>query len=117
MRTMHCKPLACPWLTSQPSLLHSRRCSALNVPKATVRGNNAVLNLLQMRLGAYWAMGLMPARDRELFGACCAAGLLGAAAGDRLSRCMGQGAFQAALASLMVLCCSLMFASGLGLTD
>lgn len=27
---------------------------ALNTPKATVRGNNAFLNLLQMRLIPYW---------------------------------------------------------------
>jgi uncharacterized membrane protein YfcA len=90
---------------------------ALGTPKHVVRGNNAWLNLLQMRLGAYWAMGLLPATDAQLFAVCCAAGLLGAAAGDRLSHCMGQAAFQSALGLLMALCCVLMFASGLGITD
>lgn len=90
---------------------------ALGTPKAVVRGNNAFLNLLQMRLVPYFTMGLMPAADLPLYGATCVAGLAGMVLGNALSKRMDQGTFQAALGVLMVLCCVLMAASGLGLVE
>ncbi|KAF6254072.1 hypothetical protein COO60DRAFT_1462905 [Scenedesmus sp. NREL 46B-D3] len=86
----------------------------LNTPKSTVRGNNAILNLLQMRLIPYYFMGLIRSVDLQLYVVACAAGVLGAVAGDLLSHNMQQKTFQALLGVLMVLCCFLMFASGLG---
>lgn len=85
-----------------------------NTPKATVRGNNAILNLLQMRLVPYYFMGLIAERDLQLYAVTCAAGVAGAVIGDMLSQRMCQKTFQACLGVLMVLCCALMFASGLG---
>jgi uncharacterized membrane protein YfcA len=88
---------------------------ALDTPKAVVRGNNAWLNLLQMRLVPYYTMGLMPATDLPLYALTSIAGLLGMVLGNALSRKMDQKLFQSALGALMVLCCVLMAASGLGL--
>lgn len=89
----------------------------LDTPKAVVRGNNAFLNLLQFRLVPYWLMGLIRAEDLQLHLVACACGVVGVVLGDRLSQMMGQRVFQRVLGGLMVLCCVLMFASGLGLTD
>jgi uncharacterized membrane protein YfcA len=86
----------------------------LNTPKATVRGNNAILNLLQMRLIPYYFMGLIVWKDFQLYLVACSAGMFGAVVGDRLSHQMQQETFQALQGVLMVLCCFLMFASGLG---
>ncbi|KIY94596.1 hypothetical protein MNEG_13367 [Monoraphidium neglectum] len=88
---------------------------ALDTPKATVRGNNSWLNLLQFRLVPYYMMGLIVIKDVQLYGVTSAAGLAGVIVGDQLSKRMGQRVFQQVLGVLMVLCCVLMFASGLGL--
>lgn len=87
----------------------------LNTPKATVRGNNAFLNLLQMRLIPYWYMGLMTAWDLQLYAVTGSVAVVGVVMGDALSHRMDQKVFQQVLGVLMVLCCGLMFASGLGL--
>jgi uncharacterized membrane protein YfcA len=89
----------------------------LRTPKRVVRGNNAFLNLLQFRLVPYATMGLITKADAQLHAASCVCGAAGVAAGDALSRAMGEAAFRRALGGLMVLCCALMFASGLGLTE
>lgn len=90
---------------------------ALGTPKATVRGNNSFLNLLQFRLVPYYAMGLIRRQDFQLHALSCVCGAFGIVAGDLLSRRMGQAAFARALRALTVLCCALMFASGLGLVE
>jgi uncharacterized membrane protein YfcA len=56
----------------------------------------------------------MVSRDLPLYGISCAAGAIGVLAGDRLSHLINQQAFQQVLGVLMLLCCLLMFASGLG---
>lgn len=60
-------------------------------------------------------MGLIVAADVQLYGVACAAGVVGVLLGDRLSHFINQQAFQQVLGLLMVLCCALMFASGLGI--
>lgn len=60
-------------------------------------------------------MGLITAADLQLYGLCCAAGVLGVVAGDHISHYLNQQVFQQVLGALMVLCCLLMLASGLGL--
>jgi uncharacterized membrane protein YfcA len=59
-------------------------------------------------------MGLIVSRDLPLYGVSCAAGAIGVLVGDRLSHRIEQQAFQQVLGVLMLLCCLLMFASGLG---
>lgn len=60
-------------------------------------------------------MGLIVGRDVQLYGVSCAAGIVGVLVGDRLSYYINQQLFQQVLGVLMLLCCFLMFASGLGL--
>jgi uncharacterized membrane protein YfcA len=60
-------------------------------------------------------MGLIIKQDVQLYGVACAAGVLGVLLGDRLSHLINQEDFQQVLGVLMVLCCVLMFASGLGI--
>jgi uncharacterized membrane protein YfcA len=62
-------------------------------------------------------MGLIVAKDLQLYGVSCAAAVVGVFLGDRLSQRMDQRVFQRALGGLMVLCCILMFASGLGIVE
>ena len=72
-------------------------------------------DLLQFRLVPYAMMGLIQAADTQLYLAGCAAGVVGIVMGDLCARRMSQALFQRLLGALMVLCCVLMFASGLGL--
>lgn len=62
-------------------------------------------------------MGLIVKQDVPLYAVSCAAGVVGVLLGDRLSHYIDQQAFQQVLGLLMVLCCVLMFASGLGLIE
>lgn len=59
-------------------------------------------------------MGLITKRDALLYVVCCAVACCGVLLGDRLSHAIPQQSFQQLLGLLMVLCCALMFASGLG---
>jgi uncharacterized membrane protein YfcA len=60
-------------------------------------------------------MGLIVQQDVQLYGVACAAGVVGVLLGDRLSHLINQQAFQQVLGVLMVLCCVLLVASGLGI--
>jgi len=60
-------------------------------------------------------MGLIVAADVQLYAVACAADAVGVLLGDMLSHFINQQAFQQVLGLLMVLCCTLMFASGLGI--
>jgi uncharacterized membrane protein YfcA len=62
-------------------------------------------------------MGLIVQRDTALYVTTSAAAAVGVVLGDRLSYSIDQQAFQKVLGLLMVLCCGLMFASGLGLVE
>ena len=89
----------------------------LDTPKAVVRGTNAVLNLMQFRLIPYWYMGLIKAADMQLYAVSCIVGLVGVLLGDLLSAKVDQQRFKQVLGWLIILCCALMFASGLGFVE
>lgn len=88
----------------------------LQVDKETVRGCNAVLNVLQVRVIAYVLTGVFTKDDIWLYVACSVAGVVGMCCGHYLAGRMNQAMFSKVLVVLMCLCCALMFASAAGLT-
>lgn len=87
----------------------------LNVPKDTVRGSNAVTNVLQFRIIAYALMGALVPADWVLYVTCSVAALVGMCWGNKMAAGMNQQAFSKMMVLLMVLCCVLLFASSAGL--
>lgn len=88
----------------------------LQVPKDVVRGTNAVCNVLQPRIFAYIAMGVVVRSDFALYAAVSVAAVAGMMLGCLAAARTDQVMFSRMLTFLMVLCCVLMFASAAGIT-
>ncbi|KAG2493375.1 hypothetical protein HYH03_008507 [Edaphochlamys debaryana] len=87
----------------------------LQVPKETVRGTNAVLNILQVRLITYLVMGVFKIEDLSLYAATSVCALVGLGIGIALNGRINQAGFSRLLVALMATCCGLLFASAFGL--
>jgi uncharacterized membrane protein YfcA len=87
----------------------------LQVPKDTVRGTNAVCNIIQIRIFAYIAMGVFSRADTTLYIAVSAAAVIGMFFGCLAAARTNQATFSRMLTGLMVMCCVLMFASAAGI--
>jgi uncharacterized membrane protein YfcA len=89
----------------------------LQVSKDSVRGTNAVCNLIQIRIFAYLAMGVFSRSDCDLYIAVSAAAVVGMFLGCMAAARTNQATFSRMLTALMVLCCVLMFASAAGIAS
>jgi uncharacterized membrane protein YfcA len=88
----------------------------LQISKDSVRGTNAVCNIIQIRIFAYLAMGVFARADIDLYIAVSVAAVVGMFLGCMAAARTNQAAFSRMLTALMVLCCVLMFASAAGIT-
>eukprot|EP00775_Hariotina_reticulata_P005242 gene5242-5477_t len=86
------------------------------IPKAVVRGSNAVMNALQVRIIAYIILGAFHREDLVLYVVVSAVGVVGMLLGNHLSASIDQRMFSRVLVALMCLCCALLFASAAGVT-
>jgi uncharacterized membrane protein YfcA len=86
------------------------------IPKAVVRGSNAVMNALQLRIIAYIMLGAFKREDVVLYVVVSAVGVVGMLLGNHLSASIDQQRFSQVLLVLMCLCCALLFASAAGVT-
>lgn len=86
----------------------------LQVPKDTVRGTNAICNVIQVRIFAYVAMGVFMRDDIVLYVAVSIAAMAGMLLGCLAAVHTNQVTFSRLLTALMLLCCVLMFASAAG---
>lgn len=86
----------------------------LQISKDSVRGTNAVCNIIQIRIFAYLAMGVFSRADIDLYIAVSAAAVVGMLLGCMAAARTNQATFSRMLTALMVLCCVLMFASAAG---
>jgi uncharacterized membrane protein YfcA len=87
----------------------------LQIPKDTIRGTNAICNIIQIRIFAYLAMGVFSRSDLVLYIAVSVAALVGMFVGCMAAARTNQATFSRMLTALMVLCCVLMFASAAGI--
>jgi uncharacterized membrane protein YfcA len=85
------------------------------VPKDTVRGTNALLNMLQTRILFYLAMGVLRASEAPLYAICVVGSIAGTLAGNSLASRMDQRMFSRVMVALMFTCCALMFCSAAGI--
>lgn len=87
----------------------------LQISKDTVRGTNAICNIIQIRIFAYIAMGVFLRADTALYIAVSVAAVAGMFLGCMAAARTNQATFSRMLTGLMVLCCALMFASAAGI--
>ncbi|GIL75797.1 hypothetical protein Vretimale_5521 [Volvox reticuliferus] len=86
----------------------------LKVAKDVVRGTNAVINVLQVRLVSYVIMGVFKRGDITIYAVTSVMGLGGVVLGNSLAGRLDQRGFSRVLNVLMVICCLLLFASAAG---
>lgn len=90
---------------------------ACNTPKEVVRAINCMGNLLQFRLIAYIALGLVPVRNLPIHAVASVLHIGGCALGALvLFPRVEQRAFRLFLLVLIVLCCVLLFGAAAGVT-
>jgi hypothetical protein len=91
---------------------------ACNTPKEVVRAINCMGNLLQFRLIAYIALGLVPVKNLPIHAAGSVLHIAGCALGALvLFPRVEQRTFRLFLLVLMVLCCVLLFGAAAGVTS
>lgn len=87
----------------------------LQVPKDVIRGTNAITNIFQVRIVAYFMLGAFRLPEWPLYVAAAVAAAAGMLCGSFLARFVEQRAFSRWLICLMLLCCGLLFEAAAGL--
>ncbi|KAJ9526599.1 hypothetical protein QJQ45_017640 [Haematococcus lacustris] len=91
--------------------------TCLDTPKAVARAVGAVVNLTQIRLLAYWSLGMLHQEDMLMFGSASVLHLAACSLGALvLFQHLDQKRFGQLLFALMLTCCFLLFAAATGLT-
>ncbi|KAL6759830.1 hypothetical protein V8C86DRAFT_2565397 [Haematococcus lacustris] len=91
--------------------------TCLDTPKAVARAVGAVVNLTQIRLLAYWSLGMLHQEDMLMFGSASVLHLAACTLGALvLFQRLDQKRFGQLLFALMLTCCFLLFAAATGLT-